>query len=51
MGRRSTRAQQAGAALRGRPLAAAAVREDPWHVMLRASGRMPVGRISPGPLL
>jgi hypothetical protein len=45
-------AQEAGAPRRrGGPLAAAAVREDPWHVMLRASGRMPVGRISPGPLL
>lgn len=46
--------EHAGAAAarrRGGPLAAAAVREDPWHVMLRASGRMPVGRISPGPLL
>jgi hypothetical protein len=32
-------------------LAGPAVREDPWHVMLRASGRIPVGRISPGPLL
>ena len=28
-----------------------AVREDPWHVMLRASGRISLGRISPGPVL
>ena len=28
-----------------------AVREDPWHIMLRASGRIPLGRISPGPVL
>jgi hypothetical protein len=28
-----------------------AVREDPWDVMLRASGRIPAGRISPGPVL
>jgi uncharacterized protein (TIGR03083 family) len=25
--------------------------EDPWHVMLRASGRISVDRISPGPVL
>ncbi len=36
---------------RGGRLAGAAVREDPWHLMLRASGRMPVGRSSPGPVL
>ena len=26
-----------------------AVREDPWHVLLRASGRVPVGRVLPAP--
>ena len=26
-------------------------REDPWHVMLRASGRISLGRTSPGPVL
>ena len=36
---------------RGARLAGAAVREDPWHVMLRASGRIPVGVSSPGPVL
>jgi hypothetical protein len=34
----------------GRP-AGPPVREDPWHVMLRESGRIQVGRISPGPVL
>jgi hypothetical protein len=35
------------------PAAAAgpALREDPWHVMLRASGRISLGRTSPGPVL
>ena len=28
-----------------------AVREDPWHVMLRASGRISLGRNPPGPVL
>lgn len=28
-----------------------AVREDPWHVLLRASGRISLDRISPGPVL
>jgi hypothetical protein len=28
-----------------------AVRENPWHVMLRASGRISLGRIPPGPVL
>ena len=32
-------------------LAGPAVPEDPWHVMLRASGRIPLGRSSPGPAL
>lgn len=32
-------------------VAGAAVREDPWHVMLRASGRISLGRIPPGPVL
>ena len=36
---------------RGGRLAGAAVREDPWHAMLRASGRIPGGGSSPGPLL
>jgi hypothetical protein len=36
---------------RGGRLAGPPVREDPWHVMLRASGRIPLGRISPGPVL
>ena len=36
---------------RGGRRAGAAVREDPWHVMLRASGRIPVGRSSPRPVL
>ena len=31
--------------------AAPAVREDPWHVMLRASGRISLGRNPPGPVL
>jgi hypothetical protein len=31
--------------------AGAAVREDPWHVLLRASGRISLDRISPGPVL
>jgi hypothetical protein len=44
-------AQEAAAVRRPRAVAAAAVREDPWLVLLRASGRIPVGRISPGPLL
>ncbi len=33
----------------GRLAGEAAVREDPWHVMLRASGRIPGGRILPAP--
>jgi hypothetical protein len=45
-------AEEAAAACgRGGRLAGPAVREDPWDVMLRASGRIPVGRISPGPVL
>jgi hypothetical protein len=28
-----------------------AVREDPWHTLLRASGRISLDRISPGPVL
>ena len=32
-------------------MAGPAVREDPWHVLLRASGRISLGRISPGPVL
>ena len=32
-------------------MAGPALREDPWHVMLRASGRISLGRISPGPML
>ncbi len=36
---------------RGGRLAGAAVREDPWHVMLRASGRMRVDGSFPGPVL
>ena len=34
-----------------RGAAGPAVREDPWHVLLRASGRISLGRISPGPVL
>ncbi len=34
-----------------RGTAGPAVREDPWHVLLRASGRISLGRISPGPVL
>ena len=32
-------------------LARPAAREDPWHAMLRASGRIPLGRNSPCPVL
>jgi uncharacterized protein (TIGR03083 family) len=32
-------------------MAGPAVREDPWHVMLRASGRISLGGVSPGPVL
>jgi uncharacterized protein (TIGR03083 family) len=32
-------------------VAGPAAREDPWHVLLRASGRISLDRISPGPVL
>jgi hypothetical protein len=41
-------AEVATACARG---AGPAVREDPWHVLLQASGRISVDRISPGPVL
>ncbi len=50
--RAQAEAEKAAAAPgRGGRLAGPPVREDPWHVMLRASGRIPLGRISPGPVL
>ena len=51
----ASRDHAAGAAAmargRGGRLAGPALREDPWHAMLRASGRIPLGRSSPGPVL
>ena len=36
---------------RGAWPAGPAAREDPWHAMLRASGRIPLGSVYPGPVL